>query len=183
MATDPIRRSAARIATLVAVPVAILVALVSLLLYGGFGRHEPAPPAAAATGPVTMDAPALAAEAVPVCQEVVAHLPETIAGKARRPVTAGPEQNAAYGDPPITLACGTPMPTFPPTDDVFMLSGVCWHAVPGNDMTTWTTVDRVVPVTVTVPGPSSGSAQSVVPFSPAVGANDPRPPTVPSGCT
>ncbi len=183
MTTDPTRRSAARIATLVAVPVAIAVALVSLLLYGGFGRNQPPPPAPAATGPVTMDAPLLAPEAVPVCQQVVAHLPETIGGYARRPVTAGPEQNAAYGDPPITLSCGTAMPSFPPTDSVFNLSGVCWHAVPGDNTTAWTTVDRVVAVTVTVPGESSGSAQSVVPFSPAVGGSDPRRETVPSGCT
>jgi hypothetical protein len=182
MANDPIRRSAARIATLVAVPVAVAVALISLLWYGGFGRSEPAPPAPAATGPVTMDAPSLAADTAPVCQQVVAHLPDTIGTHARRPVTAGPEQNAAYGDPPITLACGTPMPSVQPTDDVFTLSGVCWHAVPGNNTVAWTTVDRVVPVTVTVPGSSDGSAQSVVPFSPAVSGSNPRRNSVPSGC-
>ena len=182
MALDPVRRSAARTATLVAVPLAIAVAVISLLTFGGFGTDPPVPPGPAATGPVTMTAPALPPEVVPVCRQIVADLPETVAGHARRPVTAGPEQNAAFGDPPITLACGAPAPTFPATDDVYTLSGVCWHAVPGGDTTAWTTVDRAVPVTVTVPGPSDGSGQSVLPFSEAVGPNDPRLETFPSGC-
>jgi Protein of unknown function (DUF3515) len=182
MTTDPSRRSAARIATLVAVPIALAVLLISALTYGGFGPEEPPALKPTATGPVPMAAPTLLPEFVPVCQQVVENLPETAAGHARRPVTDGPKQNAAYGDPPITLACGTLQPTFPPTDEVFTLSGVCWHAMPGTAATAWTTVDRVVPVTVVVPGSSDGSGQSVVPFSEAIGGNDPRLPTVPSGC-
>ena len=48
---------------------------------------------------------------------------------------------------------------------VYKLNGVCWYAVGVGAATEWTTVDRVVPVTVTVPGPLDGSAQSVIPFS------------------
>jgi Protein of unknown function (DUF3515) len=176
---DPVRRSAALTATLVAVPVTVVVALIGFLAYGG---EPPAPSAPAATTPVTMAAEALSAEAVPVCQAVVAHLPDTVAGQARRPVTAGAEQNAAYGDPPITLACGTSQPAVDPTADVITLSGVCWLAAPGSASNAWTTVDRAIPVTVTVPGPSEGSAQSVVPFSAAVATADPRLATAPSGC-
>jgi hypothetical protein len=176
---DPSRHSAARIATFVAVPIAVAVLLISVLM---FRPSDPQPPGPAATGPVTMSAPPLAPEYVPVCREIVADLPETVAGQARRSVTDGPEQNAAYGDPPLTLACGTAQPTFPPTDEVFLLSGVCWHATEGETPTAWTTVDRVVPVTVTVPGTGDGSAQSVVPFSEAIGNNDPRLAQVPSGC-
>ncbi len=117
--------------------------LISALLYGGFGTDEPLPPGPAATGPVPMTAPVLPPEFVPVCQQIVANLPDTAAGNARRPVTAGPEQNAAYGDPPITLACGTVQPTYLPTDQVYSLSGVCWHADAGATSTAWTTVDRV----------------------------------------
>jgi Protein of unknown function (DUF3515) len=183
MTNDPSRRSAARIATFVAVPIALAVLLISALTYGGFGTEEPPTPSPTATGPVPMAAPALLPEYVPVCQQVVANLPENAAGHARRPVTDGPEQNAAYGDPPITLVCGTLQPTFPPTDEVYTLSGVCWHATPGTASTSWTTVDRVVPVTVMVPGSKDGSGQSVVPFSEAIRNNDPRLPTVPSGCS
>jgi hypothetical protein len=181
---DRARRRAAVTATLVAVPVALAVALVSLLTYGGFSADPPAaaPPTLAATTPVTMAAPDLPEAAVPVCQTVVSHLPESLAGLARRPVTAGAEQNAAYGDPPITVACGTSQPAVEPTADVITLSGVCWLAAPGTGSTAWTTIDRIVPVTVTVPGAAEGSAQSVVPFSPAVAAADPRTTTAPSGC-
>jgi uncharacterized protein DUF3515 len=177
---DPVRRSAALTATLIAVPVALVVAVGSLLLYGGFSGTPSPSPTPAATTPVTMDAPALAEDAVPVCRTVIAHLPDTVAGQARRPVTAGAEQNAAYGDPPVTLACGTTQPTVDPTADVLTLSGVCWLAAPVSGGTAWTTVDRTIPVTVTVPGPSEGSAQSVVPFSPAVAGGDPRRDTAPS---
>jgi hypothetical protein len=176
---DPVRRRAALIATLVALPLAVVLALVSLLAYGGFsGEGEPIP---AQTGEVTMDAPALRADAVPICQTIVRHLPDNVDDLARRPVSAGPDQNAAYGDPPITLSCGTAQPTVEPTADVITLSGVCWLPVPVSIGTAWTTVDRAVPVTVTVPGRSEGSAQSVVPFSEPVAAADPRI-DAPSGC-
>jgi Protein of unknown function (DUF3515) len=178
---DPVTRGAARTATFIAVPVALLVVVVSVILYGS-SSPEPAPTGPAASGPVEMSAPVLAADAAPVCQSVVSRLPDTVSGRTRRPVSAGAEQNAAYGEPPITLACGTAQPTVPPTADVFPLSGVCWYAEPGTGGTHWTTVDRTVPVTVWVPGAAEGSAQSVVGFSAAVAAGDPPRDAVPSGC-
>jgi hypothetical protein len=173
MSADPVRRGAARTATLVAVPVALLVLGVSALAFGGFGTNPPAP----ATGPVTMASRSLPPETASACQLLVSKLPETVAGRARRPVAAGAEQNAAYGDPPITLECGTSTPTVGATAEVFNLaapgatSGVCWHPIDGDNRTVWTTVDRQVPVTVTVPGSREGSAQSVVPFSQAINEN------------
>jgi hypothetical protein len=185
---DPIRRGAARTATFVAVPVAAAVLLVSALVYGGFGGETPAPDA---TGPVTMAARDLPPEAASACRQLVADLPATVGGRARRPVTAGAEQNAAYGDPPLTVECGTAVPTVGPTDEVVNLaapgadSGVCWHPIDGDNRTVWTTVDRQIPVTVTVPGPRDGAAQSVVPFSGPIGAKllprDAR--DIPSGCS
>jgi hypothetical protein len=171
---DPVRRSAARTATLVAVPVALAVGLALLWSFGAFSRPG--------TGPVEMAAPALAEEATLVCRAVIADLPDTVTGDPRRPVTAGAEQNAAYGDPPLTLACGTGETTFPPTDLVYPLSGVCWHATTAAESTVWTTVDRQVPVTVTVPGPQEGAAQKVIAFSEAVRSADPAVATVPTGC-
>jgi len=186
--SDPIRRGAARTATLVAVPLAAIVLLLSALAFGGFGGDAPTP---AATGPVTMTVRSLPAEAATACKLLVGKLPATVAGRAQRPVTAGTEQNAAYGDPPLTLECGTGLPTVGLTDEVVNLAapgadtGVCWHPIDGDNRTVWTTVDRQVPVTVTVPGPRDGSAQSVVPFSAAIGtsllpraADD-----IPTGCS
>jgi len=184
VATDPVRRSAARTATLIAVPVALAVGAISLWTFGAFRASPPAPPAPGpqATSAVAMPAPALARDVAAICRTVVAALPDVVRDARRRPVTAGAEQNAAYGDPPITVACGGPRPSISPTATVFPLSGVCWYAQVGVAGTEWTTVDRVVPVTVTVPGTAGGSAQSVIPFSAPVAAGDPRLTTVPPGC-
>jgi hypothetical protein len=188
MSDDEVRRGAARTATLVAVPLALVVLGVSVLVFGDVGTDEPAP---VATGPVAMEARELAPEVAAACQLLVANLPDTVAGRARRPVTQGAEQNAAYGDPAITLECGTALPAVGLTEEVFNLAppgengGVCWYPAAGGDATRWTTVDRQVAVTVTVPGASEGSAQSVVPFSAAVGANLPvrAADEIPTGCS
>ena len=177
--------SAARIATLVAVPVALVVGLLSLWRFGAFDSAAPAPtgsPDPTSTGPVAMSAPALSEPVAAVCRTVVANLPDAIRDLRRRPVTAGAEQNAAYGDPAITFACGGPAASAAPTADVFPFSGVCWIAQSTPAGTIWSTVDRTVPVTVTVPGPPDGSGQSVVPLSPAVARNDPRISKPPTGC-
>jgi hypothetical protein len=185
---DPIRRGAARTATLVAAPVALLIALVSLWVFGGFSVFShPAPAPSASPTPqasslVSLPAPALAEDVVGVCRQVVAALPETVLGSHRRPVS-GPEQNAAYGDPPVTLACGVSAAVVAPTDVVTQISGVCWIAKPGTANTVWTTVDRSVPIAVTVPGQSGGSGQPVVSFVDSIKANDPVAAHYPTGCT
>jgi hypothetical protein len=189
MTADPVRRGAARLATLVAVPVAVAVAGISLWTYGGFGAPTPAPstpaPSAAtpaSTTPVTMAAPPLAEDVATICRAAVAKLPDSIQGLPRRAITAGAEQNAAYGDPALTFACGVVQPSFPPSADVYPLADVCWVAQPGQDGTVWFTVDRTVAVAVTVPGPQSGSAQSVVPLARVVATTVPRTATPPPGC-
>jgi hypothetical protein len=179
VASDPIRRGAARTATLVALPVAVAFVLISVFVVGGVGPS----PQVAATGPVAMPTRELSDDVQVLCQLVIANLPAALAGHARRPVSAGAEQNAAYGDPPITVECGTAQPTITdPTDEVYPLSGVCWYPVVDSNHTVWTTIDRTVPVTVTVPGPSQGSAQSVAPLSDAIGTHIPLRDNVPAGC-
>ncbi len=175
MATDPVQRSAARIATLVAVPLALAVLGASAWIFW------PKPPA---SGPVTMTARDLSPDAVVLCQGVIADLPDSVGDHARRPVTAGSEQNAAYGDPPITLECGTSLPTIPDTAPVYGVGGVCWYPVTRDAMTVWTTVDRTVPVTVTVPDESApaGAAQTVMPLANDIGTTIPVLDDVPSGC-
>jgi hypothetical protein len=183
---DPVRRAAARTATLVALPLVLIIALGSLWIFGGFsifsGPAAPPPPKPQVTSPVTLPIPALAPSAVGVCREVIAKLPATVVGSARRPVS-GPEQNAAYGDPPITLACGAAPVTVAPTEDLIELNGVCWATRSATPATTYITVDRAVPVSVTVPGPSAGSAQTVVGFSDSIRTNDPTAAHFPTGCT
>ncbi|NUT34643.1 MAG: DUF3515 domain-containing protein [Hamadaea sp.] len=170
------------LATVIAVPVALMTGVLVFLL-GMPGDQPPAEPNVAATGPVTVTAASLGERAEVVCRALVAKLPEKVRDARRRPVSAGPEQNAAYGDPAVVLTCGVPTPSFPATDDVWGLNGVCWHATRAAESTTWTTVDREVPVQVTVPGPADGSSQWVIGFANAIASAVPSAKTVPSGCT
>jgi hypothetical protein len=189
--TDPVTRSAARIAALVAVPLAVLAGVGAFALLGNppeDGSGAPAAPGPgrtgpAATGPVEMAAPELADRAGVVCRALLARLPADLDGLAQRPVTAGPEQNAAFGDPPVTVACGAPAAQVPPTGEVYSLSGVCWFAAERPDATVWTTVDREVPVRVTVPAGYPGPGQRVVPVSTTVAWTIRSAGDIPAGCT
>jgi hypothetical protein len=175
------------VATLVAVPVALAIVGISLWTHGGLSDAVPAgqatsPPVPGATGPVPMAAPALSTEVAAACRAVVAKLPDAVRDLSRRQVTAGAEQNAAYGDPALTLACGIAQPSFAPTAEVYPLAGVCWLAQPNATGTVWTTVDRAIPVAVTVPGPQNGSAQSVLPLARTIATTDPTTASPPPGC-
>lgn len=206
---DPRRagtRSAARLATLVAVPLAVLAGVASYAVHGdsgggsgdrsgtrgaastgasGQGGTVPGGtgrPSAGATGPVDVAAPVLSGRAEVVCRALLSRLPDALRDRARRPVTAGAEQNAAYGDPPITVACGVPVASFPATDLVYVLDRVCWHAATTTGGTVWTTVDREVPVRVTVPGGYPEPGQWVIDFSGPLIEAVPSAGKVPPGC-
>jgi hypothetical protein len=129
-----------------------------------------------------MPAPPLADRPATVCRALLSRLPDALRDRQRRPVTSGPEQNAAYGDPAITLACGGPAASVDPAALVYPLSGVCWYAVEGPNATVWTTVDREVPVTVTVPKGYTQPGQWVIEFSPAVATAVPKSTSKPTGC-
>lgn len=188
--TDPVARSAARLAALIAVPVALLAGIGVFALLnndpggssGADPSPSPSPTAPAATGPVQMPARELTERQQVVCRALLSQLPADLDGPAQRPVTAGPEQNAAYGDPPITVACGVPPVEVPPTAFLPGLSGVCWYAEEGPDATVWTTLDREVPVRVTVPAAYDAPAQQVVPISDTVLETVRSVPDAPSGC-
>ncbi|HEY8452032.1 MAG: DUF3515 domain-containing protein [Micromonosporaceae bacterium] len=166
-------RTAAMIAAVVAVPVAVLVGIGAFALLSRTVED---------TGPVDMPARELTARQELVCRALVSQLPDTVRDLAPRPVTAGPEQNAAYGDPPITLACGVPPAEVAPTDHVWGLDGVCWVAAEQDDGTVWVTVDREVPVRVTVPSAYGGPGQWVAEFSRALAETVPPAPDPPTGC-
>lgn len=182
----PDSRRAARLATLTAVPVALLVGVLAFWLLGGFGKAGPRPGPGArpqSTEPVTMPAPPLSERAATVCRALLSQLPDSVRELRRRPVTAGAEQNAAYGDPAITMACAAgPVPSFPPDATLWGLSGVCWYAVERGGTSVWTTVDREVPVTVAVPAGYAQPGQWVIEFSAPVVASVPSAVQIPSGC-
>ncbi len=185
---DDVTRRAARLATIITVPVVLVAGVLAFVLLrgvGGGGGAEPgrsAAPRVQATGPVTMPAPRLTARQTTVCRALLSQLPHALRDLPQRPVTAGPEQNAAYGDPAITLACGTTLPSYPPTDTVLGLDGVCWYAAEGAAGSSWTTLDREVPVTVTVPAGYDQPSGWVIQFSTPVAAAIPSAAKVPYGC-
>ncbi|TDB74242.1 DUF3515 family protein [Micromonospora sp. KC721] len=184
---DPATRRAALLATLVAVPVTVAVAGFTL------ARLAPDTPAAAPSptvttaraqsgAPVAMAAPALAARPATVCRALMSQLPESVRDLRQRPVTAGPEQNAAYGDPALTVACGGAEPTVPATADVWAVNSVCWYGRQEGGAMVLTTVDRETAVTVTVPAAYEQPLQWVAPISDPIVASVPSGGEVPSGC-
>lgn len=175
-------RSARWLATLIAVPVALLAFFVA---YQALKPSAPAPapsstPRAIPTGPAAVAPIALDERQAAVCKALVAAMPAQVRDLPRRAVTGATDQAAAYGD--LLVRCGGPQPSFAPTDFVYPLSGVCWHPDAAGNF--WTTVDREVPVTVALPKElaGSGSAQWAAAFSAAVVGNVPALAVRPSGC-
>lgn len=182
MALTAMPHSPARTATLVAVPVALLAGVLAFWALGGFGSRggqagPSAPPRSQSSAPVSIAAPTLRAEQALACRALVAKLPVTLNDLARRPVTAGAEQNAAYGDPAVTVACGAPAVPPDVTDQPLEMNGVCWFPERRPGVTVWTTMDRQVPVAVTVPLAYDPPAKWVIDFSSPVLATIPAAPT------
>ncbi|HEY0700446.1 MAG TPA: DUF3515 family protein [Micromonospora sp.] len=185
---DPTTRQAALWATLVAVPLTALVAFVAFAKLNPDDTADPAPSATASprpvsTAPVASTARQLTERQTVVCRALLSRLPTNLRDLAQRPVQAGPEQNAAYGDPPLTLACGVPQPSVPATDDRWMVNKVCWHAAELADATVLTTLDREVPVRVTVPRAYTQPLQWVAPVSESLVSSVPSVRPAPTGCT
>ncbi|MGK5678798.1 DUF3515 family protein [Actinoplanes sp. URMC 104] len=198
---DPATRTAALWATVIAVPIAVIVGLVafSQIKPQEEGTAAAAPsasaPAAVPSTPVQMAAPKLDARTTQVCLAVTSQLPTDLRGLPGRKVSAGPEQNAAYGEPPVTVACGVTQPTMceridgghagcvPLDATMLAMDGVCWWAKDGPATDVFTTMDREVAVQVTVPSSYDQTGQWANEFSqPVVKTVKSRSEGVPSGC-
>ncbi len=183
---DRTTRGAALWATAVALPIAVVAGLLMFwrLVPEGETAAPPGPsataPQAVPSTPVRMAAPRLDPHAAQVCLAVTSQLPTAVRGLPGRKVSAGPEQNAAYGEPPITVACGVTQPTMcervdgghpgcVPLDAVMLkMNGVCWWGQDGPAADLFTTMDREIAVQVTVPGSYQQTAQWANEFSDAV---------------
>jgi hypothetical protein len=199
-APDRTMRSAALWATVIAVPVAVLAGLLIFTkIVPDTGNAAPSPsatqPAVVPATPVQMAAPELAARPAEVCLAVTSQLPVKVRDLAARKVSAGPEQNAAYGEPPLTVACGVTQPKMcaslddtgtgcvPLDTELLNMNKVCWYASQQGDAAVFTTMDREVPVQVTVPKPYAQPAQWANEFSDIVVKTDKSITAgVPSGC-
>ena len=182
-APDRATRGAALWATAVAVPIAVVVGLLMfwrLAPEGDAATPTPSAEASAPATPVRMAAPKLDAHTAQVCLAVTSQLPGELRNLPARKVSAGPEQNAAWGETPITVACGVTRPAMcervdgghpgcVPLDAVMLkMNGVCWWGLDGPATDVFTTMDREVAVQVSVPGSYEQTAQWANEFSDAV---------------
>ncbi|WP_018802562.1 DUF3515 family protein [Salinispora arenicola] len=183
---DRSNRGAALIATAVAIPVTVLAGVLAFTrLAPDQSAPEPnasATPQVQSTAAVEMAAPTLAERPATVCRALLSQLPPTIRDLPQRPVTAGPEQNAAYGDPALTVACGGAAPTFAATDKLWLVNRVCWYGHEEGDGTVLSTVDRETTVTVRVPDGYDQPLQWVSPVAETIVATVPSTDDAPSGC-
>jgi hypothetical protein len=178
------RRSAARLATLVAVPVTLVLVAVAVVagLRAGSGAEPVAPatsaPASAAALPSIKLAPppALSAGQQQACQELISALPTNLGDLPARPVESSSPYVAAWGEPAVTLRCGVARPpSFVATADVQQINGVSWFAERRGSTTAWVVVDR--PVYVEVLAPAADASAPVARLSTAVtAALKPQPP-------
>jgi len=180
------RRSAARLATLVAVPVTVVLLAVAVLAerHGGSGAEPVAP---ASSAPATAKAskalpsvkvappPALSAAQQRACQDLISALPTDLGDLPARPVDSSSPYVAAWGEPAVTLRCGVPRPpSFIATADVQQINGVTWFPERRGATTAWVVVDRPVYVEVLVP--AADASAPVARLSTAVtAALKPRP--------
>ncbi|MEU4687796.1 DUF3515 domain-containing protein [Actinoplanes sp. NPDC023714] len=193
---DPATRAAALWATAIAVPVAVLVGVFAFIAIQPEKSETSDKPVAIPSSPVQVEERRLDEKAGTVCLAVTSQLPAKIRDLPARPVTAGHEQNAAYGEPPITVSCGVPAPVMcetlddktpgcvPMDTELLIMNRVCWYAKTGADAATITTMDREVPVQVTVPNTYENAGQWANEFSDTVVKTVKSKPAaeMPSGC-
>jgi uncharacterized protein DUF3515 len=177
------RRSAARLATLVAVPVTLVLLAVVVLAsrQAGSGAEPVAPAGRAATSAAALPSitvaapPPLTAAQQRACQELISALPTDLGDLPARPVDSPSPYVAAWGEPAVTLRCGVPRPpSFIATADVQQINGVSWFPERRGSTTAWVVVDR--PVYVEVLAPAADASAPVARLSTAVAAAlKPRP--------
>jgi hypothetical protein len=120
----------------------------------GSGPDETGPLGPAAVTPVASLPDAVAA----VCAQVVAGLPQQLtAGVTRRATTPSSTATAAWGEPAVTLRCGTP--TGSPRDEPFAFDDVRWAMHDSGASRTWTTLAATVPVQVVIPDAYENQAE------------------------
>ncbi len=111
------------------------------------------------TGPVALTPPTAAASPAGRCARLHAALPAALDGHPRRATDPASPLTAAYGDPPITLRCGGPLPpiltpgspSYDPLAQQDVVNGVGWvfETIPHGHR--FTTYQRTANVELTVP--------------------------------
>lgn len=185
--TDQDRRRAALVATWVAIPVTLAAAVGAYAIIRSVapndGRSSATP---TPSGTVTVSAPELSDSNSEVCRALVSVLPNSLDDQPRRKVTGNKgtaELAAAWGDPAIALHCGVSEIKVKDEADVYKLGKTCWYAKKAKGSTVWTTLDRSLPVEVTVPKKYEQPGQLVQAVTKSVAKKVPANKDAPSGCS
>lgn len=133
----------------------------------------------ACTGPVEVQPPDVApgadgASTTQVCADVMADLPDTVAGKESRDTEPASDLTAAWGKPAIVLRCGVPTPeALDPTSQLITVNGVDWFPEELTGGYLFTSYGRTTNIEVTVPADYSPEIGPVTELSEAVASADP----------
>lgn len=104
-----------------------------------------------------------------VCDELLDEVPSTVAGGERRDVTPF-GSGAAWGDPPVTLRCGTTdAQGLAPGVTCDEVDGVGWYSEELERGYRFTTIGRQTYVEVVVPDDVSQASAALVDLASAVG--------------
>lgn len=183
MGSEKKSRLPAIVATVVAVPIAVVV---GVLVFNAIAPQ--AEPVHEDLSPVSVEVPALSEEAAVVCLALTATAPETAGGLQARPVEGGTvadgpvaaEAVLAYGDPATVATCGVAAEAVEDTALVYKLNGVCWYSDEAG--LEWTTLDRQVPVGVSVPEANEQPVDVLNDLSTVIAAKVPAAAEAPTGC-
>jgi hypothetical protein len=118
--------------------------------------------------PVPVDTPDVTPAADLACPVLMGQLPLELAGETSRLVDSDTPYAYAWGDPAIVLVCGVDPPAgYVVGTSTIAISGVEWFVDDSDpDVVVWTTVDRNVPVQVSVP--TSTDSASVTALCPII---------------
>ncbi len=110
------------------------------------------------------------------CAALLAALPDEIdPGVRRRPVQEETGRTAVWGDPPVVLTCGVPVPDR--LDEPVRVNGVLWSVRDTGPGFRWTTTELGINVSVDIPGEYDSGAELVNPLAAPIAATLPSAPS------
>ncbi len=130
--------------------------------------------AGCSSGPVGLDAPRVSGATAAACRDLVDALPPSVDDLRQVDADPGHGYGAAWGDPPIRLRCGVPVPKgFNAYSQCQETNGVDWY-IPESQQSgraqdiTMTTVGRTPNIEVRIPSDYFPPAATMVDLAPAV---------------
>jgi hypothetical protein len=124
---------------------------------------------------VPVAVPSPAPEVATACASLLDDVPDKVLSAKRRDTTPESRLTAAWGDPPIELACGVAPPAGMATaqSQCFEVNGVGWYAEQAENGYVFTTVGRKLYVEVSVPDDYRPEANALTDLSDTLTKHNP----------